>query len=172
MDIFEKSFAFVLGAEGSWSGDPNDKGNWTGGKVLDGELRGTKYGISAAAYPDLDIANLTLIDAEAIYRTDYWAKIRGDELPPLLAMFAFDCAVNQGPSIAIRLLQDTFGTKADGIFGKRTMAAIQAAPVEQPALDFMARRAVAYVEMDAWLDYGHGWMARLFRLTAAALKTT
>lgn len=168
MDSFGNAFAFVLGAEGSWSADPNDKGNWTGGSVLSGELRGTKYGISAASYPDLDIENLTLDKAEAIYRADYWAKIRGDEIPPVIAMFAFDCAVNQGPGTAIRLLQKTYGTGVDGIFGKKTLAAILAADEMGPPLDFLARRAVLYAQLDEFPVDGLGWMRRLFRLSARA----
>ena len=35
------------GHEGGLSLDPNDRGNWTGGKKGSGELRGTKYGIAA-----------------------------------------------------------------------------------------------------------------------------
>lgn len=167
MDSFCKAFAFVLGAEGAWSGDPNDRGNWTGGKILDGELRGTKYGISAASYPDLDIQNLTLDQAEAIYRTDYWAKIRGDEIPPAIAMCAFDCAVNQGPTIAIKLLQKTYGTVTDGIFGKKTLAAIIDSDISPTVLDFLARRAVHYAQLEQFPDYGLGWMRRLFRLAAA-----
>lgn len=40
--------------------DRNDKGNWTGGRVGVGQLKGTKYGISAAAYLHLGIKSLTL----------------------------------------------------------------------------------------------------------------
>ena len=59
MDNFERCFAFTLGAEGGYSNNPADPGNWTGGAVGNGELRGTNFGISASAYPQLDIANLT-----------------------------------------------------------------------------------------------------------------
>jgi lysozyme family protein len=80
MDNFANCFAFTLGAEGGYSNNPGDPGNWTGGAVGHGEVRGTKYGISASAYPALDIANLTEAQAEEIYRRDYWASLHGDEL--------------------------------------------------------------------------------------------
>jgi hypothetical protein len=37
--------------EGGLSMDERDPGNWTGGAIGKGELRGTKYGISAQTYP-------------------------------------------------------------------------------------------------------------------------
>jgi hypothetical protein len=38
------------------------------------DLKGIKYGISAASYPTLDISNVTLTQAQDIYEADYWAK--------------------------------------------------------------------------------------------------
>ena len=32
----------------------------------------TKYGISSRSYPAIDIASLTLEDAKAVYRLDFW----------------------------------------------------------------------------------------------------
>jgi lysozyme family protein len=49
MDNFPRCFAFTLGAEGGYSNNAADPGNWTGSAIGSGELRGTKYGISAAA---------------------------------------------------------------------------------------------------------------------------
>ena len=56
---FDEAFERLMGHEGVLSVDPNDPGNWTGRRVNVGVLRGTKFGISAAQYPDEDIPNLT-----------------------------------------------------------------------------------------------------------------
>ena len=96
------AFADVVGREGGYSAERVDPGNWTGGAVGVCELRGTKFGISAGAYPSLDIAGLTLADAQATYRRDYWDRVRGDELP--LALFKFDAAMNNGIGHAARWL--------------------------------------------------------------------
>lgn len=170
MTSFHTALAFVLTAEGSWSADPNDRGNWTGGKVLDGELIGTKYGISAAAYPGLDIPNLTLAEVEDIYHHDYWLPIRGDEIPAPIAMVTFDCAVNHGVDTAIRLLQRVYGSKVDGIFGPRTLAAILAAPIDGMVAELCARRAMIYSSLAEFPTDGLGWMRRLFRLVDAVVK--
>lgn len=53
--------------EGAFQKRADDAGNWTGGKVGVGELKGTKFGISAHAFPDLDIENLTMAEAEELY---------------------------------------------------------------------------------------------------------
>ena len=74
MTAFEQALAVVLGHEGGFCAERSDPGNWTGGAVGCGELRGTKFGISAAAYPAEDIANLTPEAAAAIYRRDYWDR--------------------------------------------------------------------------------------------------
>lgn len=65
---FERAVQIVLEKEGVLSDDARDPGGLT------------KYGITKREYPDLDIANITVADAVAIYRRDYWAKIRGDDL--------------------------------------------------------------------------------------------
>ena len=59
MDNFARCFAFTLAAEGPFTKLASDPGNWTGGAVGHGALHGTKYGISAAAYPGLDIENIS-----------------------------------------------------------------------------------------------------------------
>lgn len=120
---FARAFAAVVGVEGGFTKDPGDPGNWTGGAIGAGELRGTKWGISAAAYPTLDIAALTISAAAALYRPRYWDVIAGDALPVPIGLIAFDCAVNQGPGIAARILQQALGVVADGVVGPVTVAA-------------------------------------------------
>jgi hypothetical protein len=48
---FERCMDEVFKHEGGLSLIRADPGNWTGGKVGKGELRGTKYGIAAHAHP-------------------------------------------------------------------------------------------------------------------------
>ena len=60
MSVFDNAFRAVIGVEGGYTANPLDPGNWTGGKCRIGQCNGTKYGISAASYPSLNIAGLTL----------------------------------------------------------------------------------------------------------------
>lgn len=149
-DYFEIAFKEVIAAEGGYSDDPND----SGGK--------TKYGISQKAYPTLDIASLTLDDAKAIYKRDYWDKVKGDLLPYPLNIFVFDSAVNQGVATAIKLLQRTASVPQDGVLGTATLSAVNAGKVT--AADYMSHRAVAYTGTRGADIYLRGWLKRLFVL--------
>jgi lysozyme family protein len=125
---FEEAIEHVLAKEGGYTNDPRDSGNWTGGIINSkgiGILKGTKFGISAKAYPSLDIKNLTRDQAIDIYRRDYWLKIRADELPRSLRLNVFDFAVNAGIGTAIKTLQNACGVKKDGIIGPNTLSGAQ-----------------------------------------------
>lgn len=167
---FEAAFAFITGAsiEGGFGNDPRDRGNWTSGKVGVGALKGTKYGISAASFPLLDIANITLDQAKALYLAHYWVPIQGDGLPADVAFVVFDCAVNQGVHAAIVMLQQAAGASADGWIGPETLAAAKAGTSLDIVLEFCARRGVAYAEAEGMPVDGLGWMRRLFRASSAA----
>lgn len=94
--IFLEAYKIILTHEGGFQNIHNDRGNWTSGKIGVGINKGTKFGITAMSYPNLDIKNLTLQDAQNIYKRDYWDEISGDNLYPSLALVAFDTAINSG----------------------------------------------------------------------------
>ena len=174
MDVFARAFAVVIGEEGGWSAAPDDPGNWTGGAVGRGTLGGTKFGISAAAYPTLDVAALTLADAQAIYRRDYWERVRGDALPPALALLVFDAAVNNGVARASRWLQQALGVAEDGAIGPATLAAVTARAGDGAALatEFLALRLVFMAALPTWRAFGLGWARRLCGLPFEAMALT
>lgn len=148
---FNRAFEIVIGHEGGYTNDPRDTGNWTGGAVNSGELKGTKYGISAASYPLFDIANLTLDDARAIYKRDYWDKVGADDLAPPLAMLVFDAAVNSGVGRACQWLR------------------VSGADTDDACVEFMAQRINFMGGLKAWPTYGLGWSRRLARIPYEAM---
>ena len=107
---FHKVFVnSILPHEGGFTIDRNDPGNWTGGKVGKGKLKGTKYGIAANTYPKLDIKNLTVAQAEAIYKRDYWDAYHFGDLKSLyIADELCDEVVNGGPGMGRNLLFKTY----------------------------------------------------------------
>ncbi len=164
---FDQAFAVVIGMEGGYQTDRGDPGNWTGGRCGVGILRGTKWGISAAAFPTLDIEALTQPAAEALYLADYWRPVAGDALAPGVGLIVFDAAVNQGAERAVRILQTAVGVLDDGVAGPETVTAARFWPQAKLIEEIQARRAVAYAG-DAqrfWL----GWFRRLARVSADAL---
>jgi lysozyme family protein len=176
MTAFEHAFAVVVGHEGGYDATQADPGNWTGGAVGQGTLGGTKFGISAAAYPTLDIANLTPEQAQAIYKRDYWDHVRGDDLPPPLALLVFDAAVNNGVARAARWLQAAAGTTADGEIGPGTLAALDAAVAKTGGAplcaEFMAQRLSFMASLPTWKVFGLGWARRLCALPYESLTMT
>jgi lysozyme family protein len=172
MSAFEQAFAIVVGEEGGFTSNAADPGNWTGGACGQGSCRGTKFGISAAAYPALDIGALTLDAARAIYRRDYWDKVAGDALPPPLALLMFDAAVNNGVARAARWLQAALGVEADGAIGPATLAAVNARSGDGAALlaEVLAQRLAFMAALPTWRSFGLGWSRRLCALPFHAVQ--
>lgn len=156
---FDHAFERLIGHEGGLSLDPNDRGNWASGKIGVGELVGTKFGVSAMAYPHMDIRNLTLAEAKAIYRADYWG--RADDLPDAVRFDFFDAAVNSGYRQAAKWLQRAAGAMDDGIIGPKTILAVRMADPQLLAKRFNGHRLRAMADMPAWPSQGRGWARRI-----------
>ena len=157
---FKQAFEFVVGHEGGYTTDRRDRGNWTTGRIGRGELKGTKFGISAMSYPHLDIKNLTVADAMDIYKADYWDKARCDELPVGIDYLVFDAAVNHGVSRAVKFLQIAAGATPDGVIGPKTLAAVAKRDPLRLIEEFGAQRQLFWTEIKSWPTYGKGWTRR------------
>ena len=171
-DGFAAALATVLAHEGGYQAMPDDPGNWTRGTIGAGELKGTKFGISAAAYPSLDIAALTEADAAAIYRRDWWERFSLGRLPAPLAAKIFDAGVNIGIAHAVIALQRALRAAGapqiedDGNLGPESIAASRALapatilPALREALAGHYRLIVAKNAAEA--RFLKGWLARAY----------
>lgn len=155
--LFKLALGWIFDAEGGDADHPDDRGGRT------------RYGISQAAYPNINVASLTRDHAAKLYERDYWLKACCDKLPAGLAIAHFDGAVQHGPTTAIRLLQRALGVQQDGVFGQITLAAAlrqSGAAVTK----LLAVRGLYYhdiVQNDASQRvFLKGWLHRLFRLQA------
>ena len=81
-ESFDKAFQLIVGLEGGYSNDPRDPG---------GE---TKFGVSKKYHPNLDIKNLTIDGAKAIYLKEYWIPAGCDNAPYPMDICLFDSQVN------------------------------------------------------------------------------
>jgi lysozyme family protein len=158
---FDTAFDRLIGHEAGYSDDKRDPGNWTGGRVGVGDLKGTKYGIAANTYPDIDIKSLTVDQAKAIYYRDWWLKVGADEIDGAVIFQLWDFAVNAGMSTAKRALQRAVGVADDGKIGQRTIAAIKAMSVTDVLMRFNAQRLRFYTSLSTWPTYGKGWTNRV-----------
>jgi lysozyme family protein len=161
MSNFNQYIDRVLKSEGGFTQDRNDPGNWTGGHVGVGQLKGTNFGISAASYPDLDIKMLTRQEAVAIYFRDFWKPIGGDTLPNAVAFSALDGAVNSGVSRSIMWLQQAAGVADDGRWGPVTEGAVKAADPNDMLLKYNAYRLLFMTKLSVWNNFSRGWAARI-----------
>ena len=128
-DTYDWAFKLIIGLEGGYINNPQDPG---------GE---TKYGISKAAYPHLNIKTLTLKDAKRIYRQDYWNAMRCDQMTRRLSILVFDAAVQHGTGKAAEWLAD---------------------PLEFDT--YLARRLAYYASLQGFKTFGEGWMNRISKL--------
>jgi lysozyme family protein len=170
MDRFDTFIERVFKDEGGYSNDPKDPGNWTGGRVGSGVLKGTKFGIAANTYGHLDIANLTRAEAKEIYRRDFWHPIRGDKLPPIVGAMMLNVAVNTGIGRASKFLQRAVGVPDDGKLGPVTLGAVQATDANDIGFLFVAHYLDFLNDLDNWTRYGRGWSQRVVELLFNAAK--
>lgn len=97
---FNQAVEHVLTSEGGLANNPVDRGGMT------------KFGISARAYPTLDIKNLSKDQAVNLYKKDYWDQIHADLLPEDVRLVAFDTAVNFGVEAAKNMVVQANGDPA------------------------------------------------------------
>lgn len=168
---FARALPLVLAYEGGYTNDRRDPGNWTGGKVGVGELKGTNKGIAASAFPHLDIRNLTDAQIAEIYRAKYWLKVRGDDLPAGVDFATFDGGVNSGPSRSVKWLQSALGVDADGVVGDReTLPALRSADIPKTIKAHCAKRLGFVKSLAIWNTFGKGWARRIANVEATALS--
>lgn len=166
----EVAFPWVIGVEKGYSHDAADDGNWTGGRQGRGILKGTKYGVSAKAYPMLDIINLTIDDAAGIAKKDYWDVLRGDELPAGVSLAVFDHGYNSGVRHAVMLLQATLDVHIDGVVGDETLKAAGGADIKMLVYDYALTRVEDYTRDRTWTEDGKGWCLRAINTARKAVQ--
>ena len=169
---FEKAIKHVLDEEGGFTKNPKDPGNWTGGIVNGkgvGLLKGTNRGISAKAYPNLNIEFLTDAEILFLYKRDYWDAIKADQLPSRIRLHALDFAVNAGVPTCIKMLQLLGGNKRDGIIGPNTLKGAQ----KLSPWNIASGRSRHYVgivrDKPANIIFLEGWMQRNLSITEICL---
>ena len=166
---YEQAFDFVIGSEGGELDlTHGDRGNWTSGEVGVGTLLGSRWGVSAASYPHVDIPSLTKEDARAIYKRDYWDRVQGDLLPPQLAYVVFDAAVNNGVGRSVGWLQAAVGAPVDGALGPVTLSCARKTPQIDAIIAFNAARTYFMGCLPTWPS-NRGWATRLASIPFNAL---
>ncbi|NHN88258.1 glycoside hydrolase family 108 protein [Acetobacter conturbans] len=136
---FDACLDFVRTAEGGYTDDPKDPGNWLQDeKGRKDVLIGSRYGVSApmlAAWmrpKNITADTMRDLDLEtfdAIARSRFWNPLACSALPAGLDLMIFDFGWNCGIQSSAALLQRMLGVTMDGIIGPHTLAALAQADV-------------------------------------------
>ena len=89
-------------------------------------------------------------------------------MPPALAFFHFDAAVNQGVTGAARLLQEAVGAEIDGEIGPETLGKAAARPIAETLALYAEARRRHYRSLATFWRFGKGWLIRVDATLAAA----
>ena len=158
MTEFEEYFEELIGHEGGYVNDPDDRG---------GE---TKYGISAKSYPDVDIKNLTLEQAREIYYNDFYLRYKIERLPEQIRKITFDMCVNFGARGAVKVLQQACNykgvnqLKVDGMIGPNTINACKNVTTELVRAYRMLRFATIVQQRPQNEKFWFGWYRRCLKV--------
>lgn len=163
---FNEGLKLILSHEGGYSDHPSDPGGATNMGITHAVLAAHR----GRSVTKAEVKALTRLEAADIYHSRYWMLCRCDELPTGMDVAVFDCAVNQGVSRAITLLQKSVNVTADGKFGPKTLEALRSYPTSAMLLEFMSRRMNSYGLLTTlFRTFGLGWSRRLMATFAAAL---
>jgi lysozyme family protein len=181
-DSFKLGIAFVLEHEGGFVDDPDDPGGATNLGISLRWLRsvGEDLGdIDGDGDVDADdIRALTPDKARAFYFQKFWAEPGLNRLPGLVAVAAFDFAVNAGLRQAVKCLQEALCSSAlacDGALGPKTIGAIEAFcslpyGAERLVDKYLFQRIGFYQDLvgkkSQFLKYLRGWNNRVLALEA------
>lgn len=165
-----RCIANTLVYEGGFTIIRSDPGNWTGGKVGVGELRGTNMGIAANTYPTLDLRSLTKDQVIAIYRRDYWPKAMGDQMPMGVDQVSYDGVVNSGPGRGVKWVGAALGLPSTAS-NAAIAAAANAAPDKVALVKKAVAKRMAFLRaLGTWGTFGAGWAKRCTQVEAVGVK--
>lgn len=165
-DNFARCLPEILRHEGGWADHPKDPG----GATMKGITIGTYRQWKGREVTKAELRAISDAEVAAIYRRNYWDKVRGDDLPAGLDLVAFDAAVNSGPSRGARWLQTALGVAADGKIGPKTIAAARAADAATAINRALDIRLSFLKGLKTWPTFGKGWSSRIAGVRKVALS--
>lgn len=135
MSKFDSAFNYILSNEGGLVDNKNDSGGITKYGISFAFLKsaGNKYEFNDQGITPNTIKNLTLEQAQQIYKNEFWDKLPYDEInQQVIANYIFDMHVNMGLRAAVVCAQKALWALgcsrsvviADGVFGPKTLSVL------------------------------------------------
>lgn len=164
---FDDALAHVLRHEGGYSDHPKDPGGATMRGVTQRTYDGWRTRAGLATQP---VRGISDDEIGAIYRVQYWDRVRGDDLPDGVDLAVFDYAVNSGPARAARDLQRIVGETIDGVIGENTLGAVRSMDPAQVVNALCDARLDFMRGLKTWQTFGKGWSRRVEAVREAGLR--
>lgn len=154
----------VLKHEGGYVNHPSDPGGATNKGIIQRTYNAWRR---AKGLPLRSVKLITDDEVAAIYKSSYWDKIKGDDLPVGVDYAVFDFAVNSGPARAAKFLQRLTGVTADGVIGPATVAAATAK--QFGLVDRLCDERMRFLQtLPHWRVFGKGWSSRVTEVRTVA----
>lgn len=163
---FGPSLQATLKHEGGWSDHPKDPG----GATMKGVTLATYSSWLGRSATKSELRNIPEDHLKSIYKTRYWDRVAGNELPSGLDYAVFDMAVNSGPGRAARLLQHIVGATIDGSIGPRTLSIVRGRSIPELINTYQDNRQHFLEALPTFETFGRGWTRRVNEVRDLALK--
>lgn len=154
---FQRSLTAVLAHEGGYVDHPKDPGGATNLGITFAVLQSWR----GRPITKADVKALTNSEAAAIYKANYWDKVRGDDLPAGVDYAVMDFAVNSGVFRSATYLQEIVGVAPDGKIGPLTLQAVAAWDAVKLIEKLSANRLAFLKRLSTWPTFGKGWSSRV-----------
>lgn len=165
---FETSLQFTLSEEGKIA--KHDHANH--GITLSHWCQWRKaHGCGVPLLIELD--KIAADEIRAFYGSEYWNRLRCDDLPHgvNLLLFDFSVTVDGGHGASVRCLQRVLGiTQTDGWVGEETIKLAHQAPVRSLIVHFAHAQIAYYRSLHKPEHLKHVWIGRTDRREDAAIR--
>lgn len=163
---WDAAFDWLIKEEGGFSNDPHDNG----GMTMLGVTQKNWQDFVGRPVTEKEMRALTPDIVKPFYKSRYWAKVKGDNLPSGVDYCVFDMAANSGPFLASKFIQRVCAVTADGIIGPKTLDAINADDPKELINAFCDDRLQFLKGLSDFKYYGKGWTDRVERVRKRSLS--
>lgn len=131
----------------------------------------TAFGISKRSYPSIDPKTLTIEQAKAIYKRDFWHPLYAELRSQEVANKLMDMSVNFGQGNSTIIVQKALrglgcAIKQDGVFGRNTLAIVNQTDAQTLLTAIRKHQAMRYVAIvqknPSQIAFLEGWLRRVF----------
>ena len=165
---FDTCFSKVIKSEGGYVNDPADRG----GETNLGVTVGAWGAYLGRAIQPGEMKALTVETVKPFYKSMYWDKVKGDDLPVGVDYVVFDFAVNAGTGRAAKFLQRAVGAVDDGVIGSGTLGLVAKTDPAKLLGNFVDQKHRFYFSLAATnpsqQKFLKGWLARVDHVQDAA----